>query len=57
MGTRETVSYFLKHHLDFIFRIVDRNHWAIGIFSQEMKNLIDNIEGETSFPKLFELNK
>ena len=44
-------------NVDFIFRIVDRNHWAIGIFSQEMKNLIDNIEGETSFPKLFELNK
>ena len=44
-------------NVDFIFRIVDRNHWAIGIFSQEMKNLIDKIEGETSFPKLFELNK
>lgn len=44
-------------NVDFIFRIVDRNHWAIGIFSQEMKNLIDKIEGETSFPKLFKLNK
>ena len=44
-------------NVDFIFRIVDRNRWAIGIFFQEMKNLIDKIEGETSFPKLFKLNK
>lgn len=44
-------------NVDFIFRIVDRNRWAIGIFSQEMKNLIDKIVGETSFPKLFKLNK
>lgn len=52
-----TQTTWQPNNVDFIFRIVDRNHWAIGIFSQEMKNLIDKIEGETSFPKLFKLNK
>jgi len=36
--------------VDFIFRIVDRKRWAIGIFKQEMKDLISKIEGNTDFP-------
>jgi len=43
--------------VDFIFRIVDRKLWAIGIFNQELKSLIDNIEGNTDFPKVFKLAK
>ena len=43
--------------MDFIFRIVDRKKWAIGIFKQEMKDLIPQIEGNTDFPKLYECNK
>lgn len=44
-------------NVDFIFRIVDRKKWAIGIFKQEIKDLISNIEGNTDFPKLYKCNK
>lgn len=43
--------------VDFIFRIVDRKLWAIGIFNQELKSLINTIEGSTDFPKVFKLVK
>ncbi len=43
--------------VDFILRIVDRKRWAIGIFNQELKSLIDVIEGNTAFPKVFKLTK
>ena len=39
--------------VDFIMRIVDRNHWAIGIFKQELLSLIPTIEGNTSFPDIY----
>lgn len=44
-------------NVDFIFRIVDRKKWAIGIFKQDMKDLIKKIEGKTNFPQLFVCNK
>ena len=43
--------------VDFIFRIVDRTDWAIGIFSQQMKNTIKDIQGKTNFPKVFKCDK
>jgi len=43
--------------VDFIFRIVDRKKWAIGIFNQELKSLIETIEGSTDLPKVFKLAK
>jgi len=43
--------------VDFILRIVDRKQWAIGIFNQELKLLIDVIEGTTDFPTVFKLAK
>lgn len=43
--------------VDFIMRIVNRNHWAIGIFKQELVSLISNIEGETEFPNVYVCNK
>jgi hypothetical protein len=52
-----TISTWLPDKVDFIFRIVDRKKWAIGIFKQEMKDLIPQIEGNTDFPKLYECNK
>lgn len=39
--------------VDFIMRIVDRNHWAIGIFRQELLALIPVIEGNTDFPHIY----
>jgi hypothetical protein len=44
-------------NVDFIFRISNRNEWAIGIFKQEMLDLIDLIEGETNFPTVYRLSK
>lgn len=44
-------------NVDFIFRIVDRKNWAIGIFKQDIKNIIAKIEGKTDFPKLYKCNK
>jgi hypothetical protein len=43
--------------VDFIFRITNRNEWAIGIFKQEMSDLIKKIEGKTNFPMVYKLNK
>jgi len=52
-----TLTTWSPDNVDFIFRIVDRKQWAIGIFKQEMKDLILQIEGNTNFPKLYECNK
>ena len=42
--------------VDFIFRIVDRKRWAIGIFKQSLHDFIHCIEGTTDFPKVYEVN-
>lgn len=57
-GTKsgDTTSW-CPDEVDFIFRIVNRKQWAIGIFNQELKSLIDIIEGDTDFPKVFKLAK
>jgi hypothetical protein len=44
-------------NIDFIFRITNRNKWAIGIFKQEMSDLIKRIEGKTNFPMVYKLSK
>jgi hypothetical protein len=44
-------------NVDFIFRITNRNAWAIGIFKQDMRDLISTIEGETNFPTVYKLSK
>jgi len=41
--------------VDFIFRIVDRERWAIGIFSQSLKDLIPIISGKTNYPKVYKI--
>ena len=53
-NTRTTWS---ADSVDFIMRIVDRNHWAIGIFKQELLALIPVIEGNTEFPNIYTCNK
>lgn len=40
-------------NVDFIFRIMDRTHWSIGIFRQDLRDLINIIEGDTDFPELY----
>lgn len=52
-----TETTWRPDNVDFIFRIVDRKQWAIGIFKQEMKNLISKIEGKTDFPTLYKCDK
>jgi hypothetical protein len=41
--------------VDFIFRITNRTQWAIGIFKQEMRDLIEKIEGNTDYPIVYKL--
>ena len=41
--------------VDFIFRVVGRTRWAIGIFRQRLRALIPTIEGETRYPVCFRM--
>jgi len=52
-----TTTDWRPDNVDFIFRISNRNEWAIGIFKQEMSDLIKKIEGKTNFPTVYKLNK
>jgi hypothetical protein len=52
-----TATDWQPNNVDFIFRIANRNQWAIGIFKQEMRDLITKIEGKTSFPTVYKLAK
>jgi hypothetical protein len=45
------------NNVDFIFRVANRNQWAIGIFKQDMRNLVKKIEGKTNFPTVYKLAK
>jgi len=50
-----TPTTWKPDEVDFIFRITDRKKWAIGIFNQELSNLIPKIEGNTNFPTVYKL--
>jgi hypothetical protein len=52
-----TTTDWQPDNVDFIFRITNRNEWAIGIFKQEMRDLIQKIEGKTLFPAVYKLAK
>jgi len=52
-----TTTDWRPDNVDFIFRISNRNEWAIGIFKQEMSDLIKKIEGKTDFPTVYKLSK
>lgn len=41
--------------VDFIFRIKERTFWQIGIFRQDLKDLIAQVEGKTDFPACYEI--
>ena len=43
--------------VDFIFRIETREKWSIGIFRQELKDLIKIIQGKTNFPIVYKVKK
>lgn len=53
----QTRTTWAADSVDFIMRIVDRDHWSIGIFKQELASLISNIEGDTDFPNVYICNK
>lgn len=42
--------------VDFIFRIAGRVRWGIGIFRQDLRDLIDPIEGDTNLPDCFRVH-
>ncbi len=41
--------------VDFIFRVVARRRWSIGIFRQELRAMIPTIESETRYPLRFQI--
>lgn len=55
-GINNTTTTWRPANVDFIFRIVDRKAWAIGIFDQNLKELIPVINGETNFPEVYTIN-
>lgn len=52
-----TATQWNPCNVDFIFRITDRTHWSIGIFKQELRDLIKKIEGDTDYPELYKVTK
>ncbi|MBI5216710.1 MAG: hypothetical protein HY960_13240 [Ignavibacteriae bacterium] len=50
-----TPTTWKPDEVDFIFRITNRNKWAIGIFNQALKELIPKIEGTTDFPEVYKI--
>ncbi len=51
-GTRTTWD---PSEVDFIFRVIHRSRWAIGIFSQSLRELIPTIEGNTDLPRCYKI--
>ncbi len=51
----DTPTTWKPNEVDFIFRITNRDKWAIGIFNQELRNLIPTIEGNTNFPIVYKI--
>jgi hypothetical protein len=43
--------------VDFIFRIESRYKWSIGLFRQELRDLIPMIEGATRFPPCYQIKR
>ncbi len=41
--------------VDFIFRVVGRTRWAIGIFRQDLREMIPTIQAETNYPECFQI--
>lgn len=52
-----TSTTWRPDEVDFIFRIKDRKEWAIGIFNQALRDLIQHIEGNTNYPTVYKLAK
>ena len=42
---------------NFIFRLESREKWSIGIFRQELCDLIKTVQGETNFPAVYKVKK
>lgn len=53
---KEIETIWKPNDVDFIFRIVERKRWAIGIFNQALRDLIPVIEGNTNFPKVHKIS-
>lgn len=52
---RESSTTWNPSDIDFIFRIVERDKWSIGIFNQSLRDLIPTISGKTSFPSVYRI--
>ena len=54
-GVKNTETTWNPADVDFIFRIKNRTIWQIGIFRQDLKELIPTVEGKTDFPICYEI--
>lgn len=48
-------TYWRPDQVDFIFRVVGRTRWAIGIFRQDLREMIPVIESGTNYPECFRI--
>jgi len=56
-GAKNSETIWKPDEVDFIFRIVNREKWSIGIFKQVLRDLIPEIEGNTNFPVVYKIFK
>lgn len=54
---RDQATTWNPGSVDFIFRITERTQWAIGIFKQDLRDLINTISGNTDFPAVYVCDK
>jgi hypothetical protein len=43
--------------IDFIFRIIKRQQWALATFRQDLRDLIPKMAGDTDFPKCYTITR
>lgn len=52
-GVKSASTKWQPKNIDFMFMITNRESWRMGIFSDELKPLISNLNGITDFPQCF----
>lgn len=56
VGT-ETQTSWNPGTVDFVFCIINRDRWRIGIFNRNLISVIKQMDGDTNFPQCFSLGK
>ena len=51
----DTTTSWKPSTIDFIFILIDRQRWRIGMFSDSLSEHIHSLHGHVSFPRIFEI--